>query len=81
MGVAQDWYKSYSSPMAPQPDRAHRFNLMLSMGEHEMLTEMADAHGLSAADVLRQLLRQAYREEFAAPVLAGKKSAKKRGRR
>ena len=55
--------------------------MMLSTREHEMLNELAQSHGLSAADVLRQLLRQAHRDEFAAPVATDKMSAKKRVRR
>lgn len=48
--------------MAPV-DRSHRFNMMLSDSEMEMLRDLADVRGLSAADVLRQLLRDAHKAE------------------
>ena len=67
--------------MVTQTSRPHRFNMMLSTLEHEMLTEIAEARGLTAADVFRQLLRMAHRDEFAGPVATNKTGAKKRGRK
>ena len=67
--------------MSPPEERSHRFNMMLSVNEHAMLTELADLQGVSAADVFRQLLRQAHREALAGPVVIGRASATKRGKR
>jgi len=44
-----------------QAERPHRFNLMLSLEEYAMLTEIAEGRGLAFADVLRQLLREDHR--------------------
>jgi len=74
--VASLWYKSYTIGMTPPTERSHRFNMMVSEKEHGMLTELADLRGVSAADVLRQLLREAHRVEFAAEYSAKKTATK-----
>jgi hypothetical protein len=45
--------------------RPNRFNMLLTEDEHAMLVGLAQAQGLTASDVLRQLLRAAFvRDRF-----------------
>jgi hypothetical protein len=45
--------------MAP-PERDRRFNMMLSEDEDRMLRAIAEAEGLSASDIVRQLVRREF---------------------
>jgi hypothetical protein len=51
--------------MAPI-ERKYRFNMMLSNDEERMLRELAERRGLTASDLLRQFVREAYAADDAA---------------
>jgi hypothetical protein len=62
------------------PEREKLFNLMVSDAEREMLTRLAEDDGVSAATVLRTLLRRAHADRYGRPVQAPKQPKKKKSR-
>ncbi len=61
--------------MAPL-ERDRRFNMMLSDDEDRMLRALAEGEGLSASDVVRQLIRKAFIEKWNPDALAAAKKAR-----
>jgi len=49
--------------VAPDP-RTERFTLRIAPAELAMLDALAEERGLSAADIVRMLIRDAYRAKF-----------------
>ena len=58
--------------MAPE-DRTQRLNVRVSARELAMLTALADDAGLASADVVRTMIRDAYRAKFGDKVPRPKK--------
>lgn len=44
--------------------RQHNFNIRLSDEEYEMLRSLAESEGLTASDVVRQIVRKRYAVVF-----------------
>jgi uncharacterized protein (DUF1778 family) len=53
-------------------ERSERVALRLTPEEAQVVTEVSDETGLSVSDVMRQALRRAYAEKFAAAKPKGK---------
>jgi ribosomal 50S subunit-associated protein YjgA (DUF615 family) len=49
--------------MAPEP-RTEQFGLRITSTEAAMLYQLVEKSGLSAADIVRQLIRREYEEKF-----------------
>lgn len=45
-------------------DRNRRLNLLISDEEHAMLAALAEKRGITASDVVRMFIRDAYAEAF-----------------
>jgi hypothetical protein len=58
--------------MAPEP-RTERLEIRISQTELEMLRQLAEAEGLSQADILRQCIRQRHTAKFGVQVPTRKK--------
>jgi len=50
--------------MSPLIDRTERFGIRASTEEIAMLQALADDAGLSSSDIVRQLIRAAYKDKF-----------------
>ena len=61
---------TYIGSMIASDPKTRRFELRLSEAEAAMLDTVAKATGLSAADVLRQCVRERYAEHFGVRRLA-----------
>jgi hypothetical protein len=45
-------------------ERKGQFHMRLSQGEENMLRALADAEGLTASDLVRQMIRRAFMEKW-----------------
>jgi hypothetical protein len=50
--------------MAAADGRSENFQLRMSTGELQMLRAIAEADGLTASDVIRQMIRRAFMERW-----------------
>jgi len=50
--------------MSPPIDRSERLGIRASAEEIAMLQALADVDGLSLSDIVRQLIRAAYKDKF-----------------
>jgi hypothetical protein len=68
---------SYMSPLK-KVDKSERMNFRLTPAELSMLNDLCDLTGLSASDVLRQLIRQEHAAKCPVPPPMSPKPTKKR---